>query len=171
MLSWLDLHAGTALWLVAAAALGLLACAAAALAQAAARRRRRMSATLCAALHPIRSLGEAVRTLRDMVEQSDGRPGREALATLHDGGLAQRLRDVRGLDVAGLPSARAIEAAYEAREAAARLMLWLERPPGADGDARLRIQMIWKTLHDSAGNLERDILALESPKGSRRDQF
>ena len=166
MLNWLDGHGGLALWLGGVAAMGLLACAASALVSAAERRRREAIARLWVARHPISALCESARELRDKAEQ--GGPLRPAdLAWLAQGMVAQRIRDVRALQVEALPSPRAVEAAYEAREAAARLMVWLERLNVDPVETRLGIQTIWKALHDATGNLQRDLAALEGSIGRR----
>ena len=166
MLSWLNAHGALALWLGGLALLALAACATAALAGAAGRRRSQTIATLWAARRPISALCDIARELRDKAEQSGGL--RADLASLAEGVLGQRIRDVRALEVQTLPSPRAGEAVYEAREAAARLLVWLERLTGDPAQKRLHIPTIWKALHDAAGNLQRDIAALEATNGSRR---
>jgi hypothetical protein len=167
MIGWLDAHAGIALWLTA---LGLAVSATTAFVLARRRRLAQERALLCAVLHPVRSLCEGVRVLREVMEQGEGKSRLTEVALLVDGSLAQRLRDVRGLTIQGLPSPRSIEAAYEAKEAAARLMVWLERTTGEPTERRLSVQLIWKALHDATGNLERDLARLESSTavGNRR---
>jgi hypothetical protein len=167
MIGWFDAHAGLAIWLIA---LGLAAAAVAGFVQTRRLRLRRERALICSALHPIRSLAEATRVLREMMEQGD-KARLVDVDLLADGTLAQRLRDVRGLPVQSLPGSRSIEAVYEAREAAARLMVWLERGQVVSTERRLAVQLIWKTLHDAAGNLERDLAQLDSPSGADRRRF
>lgn len=87
------------------------------------------------------------------------------LEFLRDGTIGQRIRDVRAVSVENITSYRAIEAVYQAREGAACLMTWLEQLASHPEQARGRIQTIWKSLHDSAGNLERDIARIEVLRG------
>jgi hypothetical protein len=165
MLNWLNAYHGLAIWVIALAILGLLACGLAAFNWLVALQRRMACARLCAALQPVRSLCECARTLREVMEGEDGLRRLVGLDFLRDGTLAQRIRDVRAVPVENITSDRAIEAVYQAREAAAALMTWLEQLTAQPGQGRARIQVIWKSLHDSAGNLERDLSRIEESQG------
>jgi len=162
MLNGLCRTAEAAQWIAAAALVGLLACALAAWLGAEQARRRASMAKLSAVRHPVQALCEAARTLRETMEASDGLARLMELELFRDGSLAQRIRDVRALSADGVVAPRTIEAVYEAREAAARLVVWLERLSGDKAQTRLQIQTIWKALHDAAGNIDRDVAAQES---------
>lgn len=131
-------------------------------------RRVRTGARLAAAQYPVRQLSDSARMLRDLVEGDDGLKRLARAGWLQDGTLAQRIKEVRALRIDGLPSARAIEAAYEAREAATRLMVWLERLGRNPTEARTHIQSIAKALSDAAGGLQRELLDLEGRKPKHR---
>jgi hypothetical protein len=157
--SWFQTHTALAHWVVAISAVGMLVSLAWAAMELRRRRCERTASRLKAAHHPVRALGDCARMLRDLVEREDGVARLAQTVWLQDGTLGQRIKDVRAIRIDELPSARAIEAAYEAREAATRLVVWLERLGRNPAESRIRIQTIWKTLHDASGGLQRDVAA------------